>query len=89
MIILLKKNHLSIIALRKALYWLNDECTWNINETNTDWRVEIYCDEQNEQYYSGIVYKLTNDYALREHIDSNTDDLKLAIITKALKDLSC
>ena len=88
MILGFSKSQLSLLSLRKALYWLNDECIWNFKESNDDWLIEINCKTDKEEYYSGIINKLVNDYALRELVNSNTDDLKQAIIHKALKDLS-
>lgn len=82
------KSHLSILSVRKALYWLNDECIWSLKESQNDWLIELNCHTDKEQYYSGIINKLINDYALREQINLGTEDLKQAIIHKALKDLS-
>ena len=88
MILYFRKSHLSLLSIRKALYWLNDECIWDLKESNTDWIIELNCNTDKEEYYSGIINKLINDYALRELINSDTDELKQAIINKSLKDLS-
>ena len=82
------KENLSSMVLRKALYWLDDECSWTMQETSSEWHIELLCDELQLKHYEGIVHQLVNDYALREQINLQTDDLKRAIIIKSLKDLS-
>ncbi|UTP72754.1 His-Xaa-Ser system protein HxsD [Alteromonas sp. LMIT006] len=86
--ILLKKKSTSEIALRKALYWLDDDCMWTLTESDNEWLIEVSCDENLKELYISKIHKLVNDYTLRERISSKTDSLKNAIIKKTLKDLT-
>lgn len=88
MILFLSKKLYSELVLRKALYWLKPEYQWTMEENETEWLITLSCSQDDFVRCKFELNKLLNDYSLREKIDSQTDDLKLAIIRKALKDLS-
>ncbi|AMJ96872.1 hypothetical protein AVL55_00975 [Alteromonas macleodii] len=88
MILSLSKKRYSELVLRKALYWLESGCQWDIEENESEWLITFSCSQDDFVRCKCEFNKLLNDYYLREKIDSQTDDLKLAIIRKALKDLS-
>lgn len=84
----LSKKLYSELVLRKALYWLKPEYQWTMEENETEWLIKFSCSQDDFALCKYELNKLLNDYCLREKLDSQTDDLKLAIIRKALKDLS-
>jgi len=88
MILPLSKHLYSELVVRKALYWLKSEYQWTMDENESAWLITFSCSQEDFLHCKYELNKLLNDYSLREKIDSQTDDLKLAIIRKALKDLS-
>ncbi|MCG9733397.1 His-Xaa-Ser system protein HxsD [Pseudoalteromonas shioyasakiensis] len=88
MILSLSKKLYSELVFRKALYWLKSEYQWTMEENEGEWLIKLNCSQEDFVNCNYELHKLLNDYSLREKIDSQTDDLKLAIIRKALKDLS-
>lgn len=88
MILSLSKKLYPELVLRKALYWLKPEYQWTMEENESEWLITFICSQDDFFHCKHELNKLLNDYSLREKIDSQTDDLKLAIIRKALKDLS-
>lgn len=88
MILPLSKQLYSEIVVRKALYWLKPEYQWTMEENENEWLITLSCSQDDFFHCKYELNKLLNDYSLREKIDSRTDDLKLAIIRKVLKDLS-
>ena len=88
MILSLSKKLYSELVLRKSLYWLKPEYQWTMEESESEWLITFSCSQDDFFHCKYELNKLLNDYSLREKIDSQTDDLKLAIIRKALKDLS-
>jgi len=84
----IKKDQYSELVIRKALYWIKAQYQWSIEEYSDHWLIIFICDEENFIHCKSELNKLLNDYSLREKLDSNTDELKIAIIRKALKDLS-
>ena len=78
----------SELVIRKALYWLSLEVTWQIEDQPGGWVVTFDCDDDRSTFLHSKFMRLLNDYLLREQLDSNTDKLKAAIIQKSLMDLS-
>ena len=86
--LLLQKQQYSELVLRKALYWLQPQYQWILEDNETEWVIIANCHEEEFLNFQSELNRLLNDYVLREKVDSNTEELKLAIIRKALKDLS-
>ncbi|HCV01583.1 MAG TPA: His-Xaa-Ser system protein HxsD [Pseudoalteromonas sp.] len=86
--LLFKKQQYSEVVLRKALYWLQHQYQWALEDNENEWLIKVSCDGNDFIHFQSELNKLLNDYSLRDKLNSNTEDLKLAIIRKALKDLS-
>ena len=78
---LLKKQY-SESVIRKSLYWLSDEFSWELDEDEDAW---IICFELDSQAAAYELNRLLNDFLLREQLDQQTGAERQAVILSALK----
>ena len=82
MINLLKARY-SENVVRKALYWISEQCGATIKETDEFWLIALDADD-----CAFELQRLLNDFLLREKHDVVTKNMRLAIVSAALKRLA-
>ena len=74
-------------VIRKSLYWLSEKCKWQLIEKSDSWNITIFGEDSLEEYANEF-NRLLNDFKLREKLDSETKNLRLKVVSAALKKMS-
>ena len=82
MVTLLKARYPESVV-RKTLYWLSERCDAIIEEDEEFWIIML---EKDDDVFE--LHRLLNDFLLREKHDVATKDMRLAIVSAALKRLA-
>lgn len=82
--IIFSKLSYSEKVLRKALYWLSEDCCWELNETDDNWLVLVH-EESEEMFNTAELNRLINDFKLRELLDIETKELRINLIKSAFQ----
>ncbi len=79
------KSEFSNTVVRKALYWISENATWNIKDTDEKYIIDIKPIKKSDEYMiEDDFHRLLNDFYLREQIDKSNKDLRKEIIKQAL-----
>lgn len=79
----LSKSSHSEEVIRKALYWLTESCSWELNESETEWLVTISTNGLGDPSTTEL-NRLINDFKLRESLDLRTKGLRMKLIQTSL-----
>jgi len=81
----LKKETHSEKVVRKCLYWCSEFCKWELQSTDTYWVIRI---DDSDDAAVAQFHRILNDFLLREELDHSTKNLRIDVITAALRRLS-
>lgn len=77
----LPKSLYSEQVVRKSLYWVSEVTRWELSDDDASWIVTLH-DASPEATAS--LYRLLNDFRLREDLDRATKGLRARVIAAAL-----
>lgn len=75
-------------SIRKALYWLANDCQWLLNENKKSWEVKLVSSPNDGEAVASQFHKLLNDFLLRHQLDVKTQFLREKIVFSALEKIA-
>jgi His-Xaa-Ser system protein HxsD len=83
-IIKLNKSKINEISLRKALYWIDEKCSWELLEEDNHWKINLtgpddFIEKELSKLNSNI-----NDNILRYNLSRDSHSTREEIIKNAL-----
>lgn len=81
----LSKNEYSESVIRKSLYWLSESHSWSLESDEERW---IVCFDNPSADVVSELFRLLNDFKLREQLDASTKHLRLELIRSALHEIA-
>lgn len=80
----LPRTEYSEAVVRKSLYWLSEDCEWQLNIDEENWVIILSADNA----AISKLHRLLNDFSLREKLDERTGTLRNQVIDAALTRLA-
>jgi His-Xaa-Ser system protein HxsD len=84
----LSKDSISEISLRSSLYWISDEISWELQESDSHWIVELSGPSESIKREASKLNVSINDNMLRHSLANDSYTTREKIIKSALNKLA-